>query len=308
MLGGVRGSHLVLPRFPGAPRSAIYSEAPDQRPFFVVPWNGRILVGSTEVADDGDPSQAQASHQEIDYLFTAFQRLFPNSGLRVEDIKASYAGIRPLPRSSSKDISSISRRHLLRDHSEDGAAGLISVIGGKLTTAASVARECARKIGVHVYEPAGMMIARDGADGFQSTLEQWSRQVASRCGQLSHESAIAIAEWGGRNALKIVRCASSSPDLRQPLCPHTAHVVAEALYAVRDECAMTLADILLRRVPVALGACWQEECSRTAAIRIGKVLGWTPNQIETALDSFESERNHFLRPASDAPSAIRNIA
>src|SRR3954469_25531972 len=226
MLGGIRGSHLVLPIFPGAPQGAIYTEASDQRPLFVIPWNEQILVGSTEVPDDGDPSQATASEKEIDYLFSAFRRIFPNSGLSVDDVKCSYAGIRPLPQSASKNISAISRKHLLVDHSDEGAAGLISVIGGKLTTAANVARECARKIGVPVSEPIEMMIARDDANGFQSTLQQWSRQVASRCGELTHESAMAIAEWGGRNALSIVRCASRSPELRQPLCLHTPHVIA----------------------------------------------------------------------------------
>ena len=53
MVGGVRGSHILLPRFPGSPNTAIYAEAADGRPFFVLPWNDQILVGTTEVADSG---------------------------------------------------------------------------------------------------------------------------------------------------------------------------------------------------------------------------------------------------------------
>src|SRR5438105_3722260 len=52
MLGGVRGSHIVLPRFSGAPNAALYSEAADGRPVFVLPWSDQVLVGTTEVADD----------------------------------------------------------------------------------------------------------------------------------------------------------------------------------------------------------------------------------------------------------------
>jgi len=55
MLGGVRGSHIVLPRFSGSPNAAVYTEAADGRPIFVLPWNDQILVGTTEVADNGDP-------------------------------------------------------------------------------------------------------------------------------------------------------------------------------------------------------------------------------------------------------------
>src|SRR3984957_19126495 len=61
MLGGVRGSHIVLPRFPGAPSSALYAEAADGRPVFVLPWNEQVLVGTTEVPDTADPGRTAPS-------------------------------------------------------------------------------------------------------------------------------------------------------------------------------------------------------------------------------------------------------
>ena len=65
MVGGVRGSHIVLPRFAGAPDAAVYTEAVDKRPIFVIPWNEQVLVGTTEVADQGDPGKVQPSPEEI---------------------------------------------------------------------------------------------------------------------------------------------------------------------------------------------------------------------------------------------------
>ena len=59
MVGGVRGSHIVMPRFAGAPDAAVYTEAVDKRPIFVIPWNEQVLVGTTEVADQGDPAKVQ---------------------------------------------------------------------------------------------------------------------------------------------------------------------------------------------------------------------------------------------------------
>src|SRR5262249_5075723 len=56
MIGGVRGSHLVLPKFARAPQQAIYTEAIDGRPIFVIPWNDQLLVGTSEVADSGSPA------------------------------------------------------------------------------------------------------------------------------------------------------------------------------------------------------------------------------------------------------------
>src|SRR6266852_5146030 len=153
MLGGVRGSHIVLPRFSGAPSAALYTEAADGRPVFVLPWNEQVLVGTTEVPDTGDPSKTAPSSEEIEYLLRTVATLFPKAKISAHDIKYAFAGVRPLPNSPGNKASAVTRRHFLHDHTTDGAARLISVIGGKLTTAASLARECARKIGIAVAEP-----------------------------------------------------------------------------------------------------------------------------------------------------------
>src|SRR6476661_5906408 len=158
MLGGVRGSHIVLPRFSGAPTAALYTEAADGRPVFVLPWNDQILVGTTEVADTGDPGRTAPSQQEIEYLLRTAATLFPKAKLSAHDIKYAFAGIRPLPNSPSDKPSAVTRRHFLHDHTDDGAARMISVIGGKLTTAASLAREWARKIGIPVEEPKAVTV------------------------------------------------------------------------------------------------------------------------------------------------------
>jgi hypothetical protein len=84
-------------------------------------------------------------------------------------------------------------------------------------------------------------------------------------------------------------------------------VVAEAAEAYRSEFAMTLGDVLLRRVPVALGACWSESCSREAALRIGTVLGWNDLTRGANLEAFETERSAFLQPAR-AETAVEAAA
>src|SRR4029077_19754246 len=87
MVGGVRGSHIVLPRFAGVPDAAVYTEAVDKRPIFVIPWNEQVLVGTTEVSDQGDPAKVQASQAEIDYLMRSFVQLFPSVKLAATDIR-----------------------------------------------------------------------------------------------------------------------------------------------------------------------------------------------------------------------------
>jgi glycerol-3-phosphate dehydrogenase len=305
MLGGVRGSHIVLPRFSGAPSSALYTEAADGRPVFVLPWNEQVLVGTTEVPDTGDPGKTAPSNEEIEYLLRTVSKLFPKAKLSAHDIKYAFAGVRPLPNSPGNKASAVTRRHFLHDHTPEGTARLISVIGGKLTTAASLARECARKIGIAVPEPA--MVAMGPGSSLDPMLDQEVLDIA-RAGSVSEETARGMMEWHGPRAMDIARMALVSAELRAPICPHTSHIVAEVVEAYRKEFAVTLGDVLLRRVPLALGACWSESCSREAALRIGAVLGWNEQALGSNLESFETERTAFLKKPSRDSSALEAAA
>jgi glycerol-3-phosphate dehydrogenase len=294
MIGGVRGSHIVLPMFAGAPQAAVYTEAVDGRPIFVIPWNEQVLIGTTEVADAGDPGRVQPSADEIDYLLRSLVHLFPKVRVTPDDIHYAFAGVRPLPFSPKKNPSAVSRKHYLHDHAPDGTAQMISVIGGKLTTAGSLAREVAGKIGVQIAPPTLALASEDGVD---PALEQWVGKVAD-AGGITTDTARGIAEWYGKRAVAVAHAARGRAEMRAPLCPHTGHIVAEAVDAFNNECACTLGDALLRRVPVALGACWSSACSREAATRIAVVLGWSEDQAAVELEAFERERAGFLQKMS----------
>ena len=305
MLGGVRGSHIVLPRFSGSPSAAVYTEAVDRRPIFVLPWNDQILVGTTEVADNGDPSRTVPSADEINYLIRSVAQLFPKAKISAQSVKHAFAGIRPLPYSPDNSPSAVTRQHILHDHTDDGAARMISVIGGKLTTAASLARDCARKIGLKTAEPVTLAMGPENA--LDPLLDGAVLEIA-RIGAVSEETARGMVEWHGKRAADIARMALVSAELRAPICPHTSHVIAEVVEAYRREFAVTLGDVLLRRVPVALGACWSESCSREAALRIGAVLGWDEHAMGANLEAFEMERAAFLRPAGRSTAAFEAAA
>jgi glycerol-3-phosphate dehydrogenase len=292
MVGGVRGSHIVLPCFAGAPSAAVYTEALDKRPIFVIPWNEQVLVGTTELADQGDPAKVQPSHEEIDYLVRSFVHLFPRVKLSAGDIRYTFAGVRPLPFAPKENASAVTRKHYLHDHAQDGAEHMISVIGGKLTTAAELARQCATKIGASPKSSRTIAIA--SAESAALLLDQWVIEIGG-IGGISEDTARGIVEWHGKRALDISRMAQRNPDLRAPLCSHSQHIVAEAVDGFAGQCAATLGDVLLRRVPVALGACWSPACSREAAARIGAVMGWDDALSAAQLEAFEIERAAFLR-------------
>jgi glycerol-3-phosphate dehydrogenase len=300
MVGGVRGSHIVLPRFAGAPEAAVYSEAVDGRPIFVIPWNEQVLVGTTEVMDQSDPGQVQPSVDEIEYLLRSLLHLFPQMKVSQNDIHYAFAGVRPLPFSPSKNPSAVSRKHYLHDHTADGAAQMISVIGGKLTTAGSLARECAAKIGLKITPPTLAVASESSLDPM---LNQWALETAE-AGGISADAALGIVDWYGKRAVALARRARDSAEMRTPLCSHSNHIVAEAVDAFTNECACSLADVLLRRVPVAMGACWSSSCSREAATRVGAVMEWSTERTALELEAFESECAGFLRKAFPAGATL----
>lgn len=298
LVGGVRGTHIVLAPWPGMPDAAVYTEAHDGRPIFLVPWNRDVLVGTTEVSDDSDPGNVQPSPDEIQYLLRCVQRLFPSMQSSKPELKLAFAGIRPLPFSPGKSASAITRKHVLHDHSADGVAGMISVVGGKLTTAAALARKCARLIGLQVHEAHLEIVPPTALNRVEGALGEWSSMVSTATG-LEEDAARSIAQWHGERSSSMCELASKSAPLRAPLCPHSCHVVAEAVSAVQTTCAVTLADILLRRVPVALSSHWSSECTCHAAEAIAPVLGWPTAVTRTEIERFEDERARFLCKPED---------
>lgn len=141
LIGGTKGSHIVVPPFPGASKTAIYLEAQsDGRPFFIIPWNGNYLIGTTDVHFEDDPDQVRSEWWEIDYLLAETNRAFPDAGLTRDRILFTYSGVRPLPWTRNEDEQSITRRHFIREHPR--MKNLLSIVGGKLTTYRSLAEEC----------------------------------------------------------------------------------------------------------------------------------------------------------------------
>jgi glycerol-3-phosphate dehydrogenase len=102
-------------------------------------------------------------------------------------------------------------------------------------------------------------------------------------------------EWFGKRSIAIARRAGKSAEMRAPLCAHTTHIVAEVVEAFENECAATLGDALLRRVPVALGACWSSACSRDAAKAVAATLDWDEQRINSEREALDTEREAFLQ-------------
>lgn len=285
----VRNIHLVLRRFPGAPEAVVYGEGVDGREVAMMPWNDRLLLSAMRKDPLASAHAAPASH-EIEYLQHSLRKLFPAAD---PEILAAFGGSAAVPAERGFASRLLRNRSLVVDHDDEGAHGLLTVIGGSLTTAFPAARECAARIGFCLRENPICEYLPGRSNGMKIALAHWSQTVAVFA-RIAPSTAQAIASWHGREALGIARLACGRPEMREQLCPHSEHIVAEAVNAVRCEHAVFLSDILLRRVPVALSSCWSELCTRTAAERVARALGWSDQVTADQVAALESERNAFF--------------
>lgn len=148
LMGGTKGSHIVC----GNPRlrealgeHGLYAEASDGRPVFVLPFGPWTLIGTTDLPFHGDPAQAVANQDEIDYLLATANHLLPDVRLTTEDVLLHYSGVRPLPATDPSSPAAVTRRHWLEENTACSVP-LYSVIGGKLTTCRSLAESAATTI------------------------------------------------------------------------------------------------------------------------------------------------------------------
>lgn len=148
LFGGTRGSHLIShkPALKDALGSrGIYAEAFDGRPVFILPWNAGVLIGTTDIRHEGDPEQATASEEEINYLLKCVNSVLPGVELQHEDIAQHYSGVRPLPFVPAGSTASIPRGHWLHEHNSTPWP-CYTIVGGKLTTCRSLAEHSAKTI------------------------------------------------------------------------------------------------------------------------------------------------------------------
>lgn len=137
----LRGSHLVFPyhRLPVAQAVSLFHPK-DRRPVFIFPWEGAIIVGTTDIdhAEDLDRDPVM-SEGEAAYLMQAIQRQFPSLDVKLEHAVASYCGVRPVIAGGNADPSKESREFALWEEE-----GLLTITGGKLTTFRATALQALR--------------------------------------------------------------------------------------------------------------------------------------------------------------------
>ncbi len=239
----LRGSHLVFPanRLP-IPQAISFQHPLDRRPVFALPWEGVTLLGTTDedhqASLDAEPRITPA---EVAYLMAAVTAHFPTLNLTLDDVQATFAGVRPVIGCGHTAAPSEESR----DHVVWQKKGLLTVTGGKLTTFRLIANDALQAIR-ELLKADGVTLPSSRLDGpiFDHAAGQ-ERPLAGL------DSALCRRLCGryGAEAMELV--AAAAPGELQPI-PGTPLLWAELRWAARAEGVIHLDDLLLRRVRLGL--------------------------------------------------------
>ncbi len=289
LIGGTKGSHIIVDEFDGAPRVACYVEAAaDDRPVFIIPWNGQFLIGTTDIRYDGDPAEARAEPAEVTYLLDTVNAVFPSAGLRPNDVNFAYSGVRPLPHVEKGPESAITRRHIVHRHEGNG---LLSIVGGKLTTFRSLAEQVVDRI----ERDLGRRPTRCDT-GHLPLPGGGEARVAGALGDLAPKVRERLAQLYGGRCSRLAELCEGQPALAAVIDERHGIIAAEVVMALRDEFARTLTDIMHRRIMVGLSADLGASAAGAVLAAAAAETGWDDAAQREELAALE-RYNRRLQPS-----------
>ncbi|HAM59260.1 MAG TPA: FAD-dependent oxidoreductase [Candidatus Rokubacteria bacterium] len=298
ILRTTKGIHCLLPRMTDR---AIYLSGEDERMIFVVPWREFTLVGTTDTDFQGDPDRLWATRDEVTYLLATVARALPDPRVAFDLVVYTYAGVRPLSWEEGVPESKVSREHRVVMEGPEGR--FLSVTGTKLTCFRSLAEEVGDLVMARLgrSQPSrSAALTLDGSDEEAATLEaRVSMDVSEEMAAsgLSRETLEVLVETYGRGYGRVIELARKLPDGTERLCPRNPEIVAQLHQAVREEMAVSLQDVLLRRTGIGLSLCQGLDCSEAIGSRMAELCGWSPRRLDAELAAYRQhvDRSHRFR-------------
>lgn len=273
-----QGIHLVLDAsFLGGKDALMIPKTPDGRVLFAVPWKGKLVVGTTDTLREKPKLEPVALREEIDFVLATAGTFLRRKPTRA-DVLSVYAGLRPL---AAPTIGSTKTKEISRSHKVIvSESGLVTLTGGKWTTYRQMGEDTMN----HFTPLTGIPVAR----GLTKAIKLHGYTTKPDGGH-----------WMvyGTDAARIKALAAAQPELNQPLHPRYPYLLAEVVWAVREEMALSIDDVLSRRIRLLV---LDARAAREAAPEVARVmaaeLGHGAAWMERQLAAFDKLVLKYLIP------------
>jgi glycerol-3-phosphate dehydrogenase len=272
------------------------------RHLFVVPWRGRTLVGVWHVVHKGDPDSFTVTEQDLQGFINEINASYRGLRLTLDDVSMWNAGLVLFGENheGAKNLS-YGKRSLVIDHSaEHRVDGLVSLIGVRYTTGRGMAEQAVdlvcKKMGLRTRPSRTEYTPVYGGEVafFESLVQKIGRELAPH---VSAEAVRSLAHNHGAKYYDVTRFIEADPSLARALAG--THVLeAEVVHAIRNEMALTLADVVFRRTDLATGGHPGEEALAACASVMARECGWDAARTQQELDRARAIFPSFTRPAT----------
>ena len=272
-----KGIHLLVPAMT---RSDALTVAAGGGHFFVLPWRGMSLLGTTDTAFHDSPDSVHVTESDIAEFIAFINKYLPQAKLARSDVRFAYAGLRPLVDDGSGDNYDASRRAELIDHKSDGLDGLFSAIGGKWTTSRALAEKVVNAA------VAKLNVKADACSTKTSPLpgghiERRNEFFADQKKTYPQIDTDHLARLYGSRLTDVV--ANQPATLKTALSP-SGDIGAQVLFAMHEEMALTLDDVVMRRTGIGQLGDPGTPAPEAVATLMAAELGWSDDHRKQEID------------------------
>ena len=283
-----KGVHLVFSRddIKMGDDAIVLPETDDKRILFIVPWESRVVFGTTDTGS-GDLDHPTTNQDEVQYLLHHLNR-YLSLNLTADDIVSTYAGYRPLvkPRNANQSSARLSRSHVVLQ----SPSGLVTIVGGKLTTYRRMAQDTvdvlSKRDGMKPVHPTERLRLQGSAGWtvMQKELAQFGDSLGLDAKIIAH-----LGHSFGTEARNVYELVQADASLGNRLVEDLPYIRAEVIHACRQEMAMTPYDFLARRTSITL-----EDRDRGLGIlnevadMMAQELSWSPETKQQMIDTYRT--------------------
>jgi glycerol-3-phosphate dehydrogenase len=290
-----KGVHILLPAETlSSDDPILIPKTEDGRVLFAIPWMGRLLVGTTE-QEVAAGDELFLTREEVEYLLRHLNRYLA-APVKASQVVGGFAGARPLlSAGDSRDTKKLARDHEVE---LDSQSGLVSILGGKWTTYRAMAQDTIdvvqKVLGGNPTPCSTLHYPLLGSDGY--SLDYWKTLVENFC--VTEPTARHLAEKHGTRAAQLLGLITKDPNLGEPLVKGLAPLRAEVAFAARFEMAMTVEDVLARRIGLQFYG-WSEAIAAAppTADVLAHELGWSEVERANALSEYVKKIRELQRRA-----------
>ena len=281
------GIHIITKKL--TEKHLVTAMTPSGRHIFIIPWRGYSIIGTTDKEYLGSPDDWKVTRESIDELIAEINASFSEKiKISYTDVLHSYGGLRPLVEDQTEDVYESSRKYEIFDNSKDGIEGLLTVEGGKYTTSRNLAlhvvNEACNKLNIKAVKSETDKNYLAGSE--IEDIEAFVQYCISLYDKFDKRQVEYLARIYGTEIDNIMNLASRDKKLSEIL-NNDGEILAQVAYAVNEEMAFTLNDILFRRTGIGTLGHPGKDVLKKVADTAAKILGWDASRKKAEIDSAE---------------------